>query len=123
MSFAIERYEVASVETLSPARLLVLLYDGAIKATNQAADAVRAGDHGRKARCLSKAHAIVTELRLTLDREHAPAISDELDRLYGFVLDQLTAGGAAGEPKKLEAASSILGTLREAWDVAAREGV
>lgn len=120
MSFAVGQYKATRVETSSPAQLVVLLYDGALRFLREAVGA-GAGQHARRGIALHRAHEIVTELQATLRPEHAPELCAELDRLYGFVLDRITESNLAADVAPLAGAIRVLEQLREAWAQLAKE--
>ena len=120
MSFAVARYKVdqyknAGVETVSPVQLVVKLYDGALRFLTQADQAIANNDFSTRGRSLSKAHAIISELQSTLDTRHAPDLCRELDRLYEYVLHQITQCAVTGKADLLKSPLRILTELRGAW--------
>src|SRR5262245_25774254 len=114
MSFAVTRYKNAGIETASPAKIVVALYDGALKHMRTAA-ATEKKDYARRGEALSRAHAIVSELQATLDRERAPELVDQLDRLYDFCIDRINTANRDADPSLLPAAIRVLEQLRDAW--------
>ncbi len=68
-----------------------------------------------RAEALRRAHAIVTELQVTLDHERAPELAAQLDALYDFVLDRITRGNLHQDPEPLAEAEKILIELLEGW--------
>lgn len=121
MSFAVGQYAATTVETASPAQLVVVLYDGALRFLRQAVVAAEAGDVARRGMALGRAHAVVAELQATLQPEHAPELCAQLDGLYGFVLDKITEATVRGDPAPLGPAVRVLEQLREAWAQVAKE--
>lgn len=121
MSFALAQYRTNQVETASPARVVVQFYDGALKFIRLASQALDARNFAAKGVHLSRAHAIVSELRANLDHTRAPELCAELDRLYVFVLDRLTDANAKADAKPLVAAIKVLEQLRSAWAQVADE--
>lgn len=115
MSFAQAQYRTTTVNTASPVRLLVQLYDGAIRFMSQALEADREGDHATRGNRLRRAHAVVTELQVSLVSSHAPELCEELERLYEFVLYVITEGSMHGRMEKLPGAISVMRELRSAW--------
>src|SRR2546423_7811272 len=63
------QYQRAQVETASPVRLIILLYDGAIRFCMTGLDAMRRGDLESQHTHLLKAQRILAELMGSLDRE------------------------------------------------------
>lgn len=121
MSFAVSQYRSNQVQTASPARVVVQFYDGAIKFIKLGAQALDAKDYAAKGNYLSRAHAIVAELRCNLDPERAPELCAELDRLYVYVLDCITEANMKADAKALAPAIKVLEQLRSAWAAVADE--
>ena len=121
MSFGINQYRSARVQTASPVGILVQLYDGAIRFLREAAAHMDESDIANKGVKLSKAHRIVTELQATLDKEKAPELCDQLDSLYDFVLHQITEANVKNESSMVEPAVNVLITLRDAWQEIAEQ--
>jgi len=115
MSFAMAQYRTNEFQTASPAKVIVAFYDGAIRFIKLAMPAIDAKDFATKGRHLSRAHAIVTELRAELDHTRAPELCAELARLYTYVLDCITEANITVSSKKLESAVRVLEQLRSAW--------
>jgi len=122
MSFAALQYQTARVETASPVQLVVDLYRGAIRFMRQAAAFQEQGDAASRGRALGRAHAIVSELQATLDHGHAPELCEELDRLYDFVLYQITESNVRADASLLDPAIEVMGTLEDAWSQLAGRG-
>lgn len=122
MSFAVAQYRASNVDTASPAQIVVKLYDGAMKFMRQAQAAISAREYSKKGTALRRAHAIVSELQATLRAEHAPELCESLDRLYEFVLHQITETNRLGKPELLDPAIRVLEELRSAWAEVAKQG-
>jgi flagellar protein FliS len=121
MSFAASQYRSNEFQTASPAKIIVAFYDGALRFLKMGTLALQAKSYALKGQHLSRAHAIVSELRAELDHTQNPALCSELDRLYSFVLDCITEANMTGDVSKLQAASRILEQLRSAWAQLAEE--
>ena len=120
MSFAALQYQSARVRTASPVQLVVSLYEGALRFLREARAHQEAGDIAQRGVALSRAHAIVSELRATLDHERAPEMSAQLDGLYDFVIDRINTASGAGDASLVEPAIGVLTTLHGAWAEFAR---
>ena len=121
MSFAMAQYRTNEYQTASPAKIIVAFYDGAIRFMRKGSDALQAKDFALKGAHLSRAHAIVSELRATLDPSHSKQLCEELDRLYVFVLDCITEANLKADSQRLSPAISVLEELRSAWASIAEE--
>lgn len=115
MSFAALQYQSARVRTASPVQVVVSLYEGAIRFLREAQTHQDSKEIARRGVALSKAHAIVSELRATLDHERAPELSQQLDGLYDFVIDRINAATRAGDATLVEPAMRVLTSLHGAW--------
>ena len=120
MSFAALQYQSARVRTASPVQLVVSLYEGALRFLREARAHQEAGDIAQRGVALSRAHAIVSELRATLDPERAPEMSAQLDGLYDFVIDRINTASGVGDASLVEPAIGVLTTLHGAWVELAR---
>ena len=83
-------YKSVQVTTTDRGRLLLMMYAGAIKFLKQSRAGLEAKDISKFCRFLSKGQAIIAELMNTLDFEKGDKIAHDLDRLYDFMLYQLT---------------------------------
>ena len=115
------KYKAAQVETASPGQILVALYDGCIRFCRAAQVHIEAGDVAAKGKMISKAVAILGELRSTLDHEVAPELCDSLERLYIFFQEQLSLANIKMDPALIDPVIKLMGDLRGAWGTAVAE--
>lgn len=115
MSFAVSQYRSAATQTASPVRVLVQLYDGAIRFLEEAKAGIEAGEVAKKGVAISKAHAIISELIATLDTDKAPELCNQLSGLYEFALHEITQANIHNEASRLDGPISVLGELRAAY--------
>ncbi len=117
-----QAYTSASVMTAPPARLVVMLYDGAIRFLGQAATAMRAGDANATRDRLRRAEAIIEELNVSLDMSQGE-ISTRLRSIYLFCKRHLIEAHLRGDVAAVEEVIRLLGELRESWfELAAAAG-
>lgn len=83
-----ERYKQTRVETAGPLQLIIMLYDGAIRFTRQAAHAIEERDYEKANEYLKRAQDIIDELNFSLNLE-AGDIAKNLQQLYEFINHQL----------------------------------
>lgn len=114
-SYSIAQYQAARVATVSPVQIVVSLYQGAIRFLREAVRKQEEKDLGGRGHALSRAHAIVCELQVTLDHERAPEMSAQLDRLYDFVLHRISMATLENDANHVLPAVPILETLLSAW--------
>jgi flagellar secretion chaperone FliS len=108
------QYLQRAVQTATPGQLVVMLYDGFQRFTSQARAAFEEGNVGEGGLKLSRAQAIVTELRCTLDMSREP-ISTNLASIYDWVSDELTASRMQRDLNRLARATQQMGELRGSW--------
>jgi flagellar secretion chaperone FliS len=111
----IDRYRQNDIQSRSPLELVVMLYDGALRFTADARDAMVRRDIRARQQHLSRAMAIVSELQSTLDMETGGEVAEHLDKLYGFVRDRLIDASVTQDLQPLDEARRVLATLREGW--------
>jgi len=115
------RYLETAVETASPVRLIVMLYDGAIRFINEAAYAMQQRDYETQNAKLQRAQKILAELISSLDFDKGGEIAENLFRLYTYMYNQLVEANISDDRDRLEHVVHLLSELREAWDTIATE--
>jgi flagellar protein FliS len=110
-----DAYRHTELQSRTPLELVAMLYDGAIRFTAQARDAVERRDIPARREAVSRAMAIISELQSTLDVERGGEIAASLDRLYSFVLDRLLSASFKQDPAPLDEILNVLEPLREGW--------
>ncbi len=108
-------YTESSILTAPPERLVVMLYDGAIRFLGQAAVAMRADNQRVFLDRVQRGEAIIRELNLTLDMRRGGEVSERLRAIYQFCDLHLTAATAERDPHKVDDVIKLLSELREAW--------
>jgi flagellar protein FliS len=111
----ITAYKQNAITTQSRGRLVVLLYEGAIKFLRQAVKALQAGDMATKGQYISKALAVIGELDCALDMDQGGEIAQHLRSLYQFMYKHLGAANMKHDPQMLEEIISLLEELNEGW--------
>lgn len=114
-SYAKVGLEVA-VETASPHKLILMLFDGAITAINIAKFEMESGEIAKKGASISKAVDIVANgLRASLDMSAGGELAERLAALYDYIVQRLVYANLHNSPAALEEAAGLLDTLRDAW--------
>lgn len=115
----VDSYKNAHIETASPERLLVMLYDGTIKYLNLALGSIEQQDIESTHRNLLKAEAIILELMSVLDRDVGGEIATNLYNLYDYMYQQLVQANIKRQPEPVQEVIKLLEPLRSAWNEAA----
>ena len=108
-------YQNVQVTTTDRGRLLLMMYEGAIKFLRQAKTGLEENDMMKFCRFLSKGQAIIAELMNTLDFEKGGTIARDLDRLYDFMLFYLTEANLHRDPKKISRVIGLIETVYSAY--------
>src|SRR5437870_4598255 len=114
-------YKETAVNTASPTRLVVMLYEGAVRFLTRAATDIRNHDLVAKAESIRRALAIIQHLRLTLDTEKGQNMARELDRIYEYATSRVLEGSTKLDARAIEEAIKVLSDLLPAWEETARK--
>lgn len=105
------------VESASPHKLILLLFDGAIQAIKQARFQMESGNVAEKGRLISKAIAIVDQgLLLALDRQSGGELAENLAALYTYCCERLFAANIDNDTAALDEVARLLGEIKGAWE-------
>ena len=118
MSNPYQKYKTQSIQTASREKLLLMMYEGAIKFTKLAIKAAEEKKIAERCVNIGRAFDIVLELNNTLDHKVGGEISATLEQLYMFVTDQYMKSNLNGDPQPLKDALKVLENLYEGWKLA-----
>lgn len=113
-------YRSNAVLTASPGQLVLMLYDGALKALAIARDAMsRTEVDFRRMEVINhqllKAQAIVSELQSGLNFESGGEVATTLNRLYDYYNRRLFEANLRKNIAPVIEVEKLLGELREGW--------
>ena len=108
-------YKKASVNTLDQNKLIIMLYDGAIKNANFAVQYMESGEIEKVHDSLIKTKNIVTELLATLNMENGGEIAKNLKSLYSYMFSLLIEANMDKKSKPVLTVIDLLKELRGAW--------
>lgn len=111
----ITAYQQNAVTTQPKGRIIVMLYEGAVKFLRQAADAINARDYVAKGRLINRAIDILLELNVSLDMEQGGEIAGNLRSLYDFMLQELAVANTRCDRRRIETVIGLLEELNEGW--------
>lgn len=123
----IAAYKSSKVQSASPQRIIVMLYQAAIMRLHRGVEALEGGDVEAFLGFSRHVREILTELRAALDHEAAPELCANLDRIYGWCTVELGAvereaggEGVAANVERIDGVSSALQVLLEGWEDVAK---
>lgn len=107
-------YVSNSVDTMSPGRMIVALYERLALDLVRAQQAIEAADPATAHECLLHAQAIVSELHDSLDVERWPA-ARRLKDIYVFLLFELVTANVEKDAARVASCHELVVPLRDAW--------
>lgn len=111
----IAAYQDSAVTTQSKGRLIVLLYDGAIKFMKLAIKEMEAGNMQAKGQYINKARDIINELNAVLDLDAGGEIAVNLSKLYNFMQNRLSEANVQCDPKMILEVITLMEELNQSW--------
>lgn len=109
-------YQQNDVYTSSQGKLLLMLYDGAIKFMRISKFSIAQGDYPAANKNLIKAQNIITELMCTLNMEYD--ISKNLYGLYDYMKRRLIEANIRKDTEIIDEILDLVVGLRDTWQKA-----
>jgi flagellar protein FliS len=113
-----QRYRAVKIQTASPAQIMIMLYDGAIRFALIANKKIEEKDYAGKGTYLGKVQAILSELMSSLDFFVAPELCERLEQLYLYMMERLTKANLDLTTEPVDEVVELLKTLRDGWSEA-----
>lgn len=113
-----QQYKEVQATTASPDRLLIMLYEGAIRFCTQAKMAMENDDVQKAHENLTRAQDIVLEFMATLDLK-AGELTGNIMRIYEYINYCLIQANVTKDPQFVEEALAFLRDFRDTWEEAA----
>lgn len=108
-------YQETAVTTQTGAKLVVMLYDGAINFLKNASDCIARGDIEGKNISISRARDIVFELNSSLNLDAGGQLAQNLRSLYNFIWRTLGQANISNDCSRLEKVIDMMNTIRQSW--------
>jgi flagellar protein FliS len=108
-------YQDAAVTTQNKGRLIVLLYEGAIKFMKLAVKELEAENYEAKGRYIGRAQDVITELNAVLDMGAGGEIAANLRKLYLFMNDRLSQANTKRDPQMIREVITLMEELNQGW--------
>lgn len=114
----VNAYKTTSIKTAGGGKLIIMLYDEAIKQLDYAAKLLEQGVQKYDAvnAAVLRAQDMVTELMVSLDFEQGGEIASGLFSLYMFFNREMMDANLQKDGQRLVQVRRQLSELREAWD-------
>jgi flagellar protein FliS len=121
-------YRTNAVLTASPGQLVLMLYDGCLRALGQAREALgRPEEDVARLQVINqhllKAQAIISELQSGLNFEQGGEIATTLNRVYDYYNRRLFEANLRKQAAPVVEVERLIGELRAGWaDMLAKQG-
>lgn len=110
----LDAYTKVDVETASQGKLIVMLFNGAIKRAEEAKRQMEKGKNESVHNNLIRAQEIIAELRGALNM-NAGEISQNLDRIYEYFQHLLVTGNIRKDARPVDECVTMMATMRDTW--------
>jgi flagellar protein FliS len=110
-----KKYKTTSIQSASREKILLMLYEGAIKFIKLAIQALEKKNVKEKCENIGRAYDIILELNNTLDHKIGGEVAARLEQLYQFMIEQLIKANMNNDPESLQTVQKLLETLHEGW--------
>lgn len=115
MNNSSSEYLKSAVLTATPEQLQLMLYDGAIRFSRQARDAMSRQDWENSCEKLIRAQKILIQMQNGLKHDVNPQLCSQLKSLYQFVYSRLVDANMTHRSSSIDEALQILEHQRETW--------
>lgn len=113
------KYMETAIQTATPAQLLIMLYDGAIRFCKGGIEAIRNQDNEEANRCICRAEDIILEFVVTMDK--SASVAEGLIKMYDYMYFRLVEANAKKEIEPIEEVLGYLLELRQTWIQASKQ--
>ena len=116
-----QAYQRNKYETASPHRLILMLYEGALRFSAQAIKELELKNINETNRLLQKTQDIMYELIACLNRDEGGDVAANLHNLYMYIIDLLIKANMKKDPAHVIEAMEILTEIKSAWEQVGKE--
>ena len=115
LNYSYSQYQKTQFSTADQGKLILMMYDGAIRFLEQARKSMAAKDISGKGQFIGKAQNIISELNGCLDLKKGSNLATSLETLYLYLNNQLSMANIKNSFEHLDNALGVLKELREGW--------
>lgn len=114
----IKQYQRMQVETASPEKILIMLYNGAINFLKKAKVAFEENNKVEAHNNIIAAEKIILEFMTTLDMDLGGEMAKNLYALYDYLYNRLVESNMKNKPEIIDEVLDHLVKLRDTWNKA-----
>lgn len=108
-------YKQNQILNATPKKLVIMLYEGAIKNLKLAERSAADKKIEETSNALIKAQAIIQELIVTLDFKNGGEVAENLSQLYDYFITELIKSNRSKDPEGMKMIRESLEELRDTW--------
>jgi len=108
----IKQYQASNINTATPEKLMILLFDGAIQFLQKAKIAIAENNYKERSANIDGARKIIRELMRTIDLENGNDVSKNLFKLYNRMAMDLIKANVLRNSEKIDAVIEDLTNIR-----------
>ena len=108
----IKQYQANNINTATPEKLMILLFDGAIQFLMKAKTAIAENNYKERSANIDGARKIIRELMRTIDLENGNDVSKNLFRLYNRMAMDLIKANVQRNSDKIDTVIEDLTNIR-----------
>ncbi len=112
---AYKKYKETAIQSASKEKILLMLYEGAIKFVKLSIQALEKNQIKDKCENIGRAYDIILELNNSLDHKVGGAVAGQLEQLYMFMTDRLSHANIHNDVESLKTVQKLLETLHQGW--------
>lgn len=117
-----DQYRQTQINTANQGKLIVMLYEGAIKFLNIAIENMQPKSYDIVNTNIIKAQDIITELMLSLNMKEGGDVSNNLMSLYVYFKKRLIEANVNKDSEIIKEVLKLMTELRDAWEqISAKE--
>jgi flagellar protein FliS len=115
----LKAYKETSVKTASPGKLIVMLYEEALKQIDRAIELLKSDTkkYDIVNNAIIKSQDVIAELMVSLDFDKGGEVAKNLFNLYMFFNNRLMEGNMAKKFEPLQEVRDNMAELKEAWEM------
>jgi flagellar protein FliS len=109
------RYREQQITTASRGQLLLMVYDGILRALTEGKRAMQERRLEDQNRALKQAEDLLLELMITINYDSFPQLATNLERLYRYLYQQLVQANVHDDVQAVNDVTKLVQELRDTW--------
>lgn len=111
-----ETYKKTEIQTANQGKLIVMLYEGALKFANAAIVAIDEKKYDIANNNITRTEDIVTELLVSLDYDKGGDIAKKLASIYIYINQQLLEANITKTVEPIKVVIGLMSDLKQSWE-------